>query len=86
MGADSIQPEPESMVAFSSSVMRPSRSATRWSTGKLAFLYGASLGKGRTTLRMAAGCSYGEGDGYGAGTQRTEGTGRVHRQTLLSWD
>ena len=31
MGADSIQPDPESMVAFSSRVMRFSRSATRCS-------------------------------------------------------
>ena len=46
IGADSIQPEPASMVAFSSSVMRLSRSATRWSTGNDAFLYAASVAAG----------------------------------------
>ena len=34
IGADSIQPDPDSIVAFSSSVMRLSRSATRWSSGR----------------------------------------------------
>src|SRR5579863_7178323 len=44
MGMDSIHPEPASMEAFSSSVMRPSRSVTRCSTGVLGFLYGALAG------------------------------------------
>src|SRR5580704_16525211 len=44
MGIDSIQPEPASMDAFSSSVMRPSRSFTRSSNGVCEFLYGASAG------------------------------------------
>src|SRR6266700_6844154 len=44
IGADSIHPEPESIVAFSSSVMRLNRSATRFSTGSAAFLYGAFAG------------------------------------------
>ena len=38
IGVDSIQPEPASIDAFSSSVMRFSRSATRLSAGRRAFL------------------------------------------------
>ena len=38
IGADSIQPDPESIVAFSSRVIRLSRSVTRVSTGNAAFL------------------------------------------------
>src|ERR1700679_3040840 len=41
IGMDSIQPDPASIEAFSSSVMRLSRSATRCSTGVAGFLYGA---------------------------------------------
>src|SRR5580704_17934246 len=44
IGMDSIQPEPASIDAFSSNVMRPTRSFTRSSTGRVAFLYGASAG------------------------------------------
>src|SRR5579863_9536039 len=45
MGADSIQPEPESMVAFSSRVMRLRRSCTRWSTGRDVSLSGDVAGE-----------------------------------------
>jgi hypothetical protein len=38
IGADSIHPDPESMVAFSSKVMLLSRSETRFSTGRDVFL------------------------------------------------
>ena len=38
IGVDSIQPEPASIDAFSSRVIRFSRSATRLSTGRRAFL------------------------------------------------
>src|SRR3954463_13363261 len=64
MEADSIQPEPASMVAFSSSVMRWSRSATRWSTGREEFLYGAPV--------VDSGCGFCDRSGVAAGIERNK--------------
>src|SRR6202000_2925266 len=44
LGTLCIQSAPASMAAFSSTVIRLSRSCTRWSTGRLGFLYGALAG------------------------------------------
>src|ERR1700759_130469 len=43
IAADSIQPEPASMVAFSLSVIRFSKSCTRWSIWSAVFLYGGPV-------------------------------------------